>query len=279
MDDFSPSENLSGVEQLKRSAAIATQNVACLRRQLENEPDEFTRSSLLKLLLHEAEKSRLTHQQLDRIDCHMAELRELTYRQVELVEKGNLKGQIVERAVKLRALLNDLMALLSNGGGGILVRVALVCVCGLGAGILGAGCTAAEDLAPEQASAFVVGKLFSYTCFEGTAGMGRIFPDGSVVGTIRICSEGETRFAALPPGTIRVDGPAICAHLSGLPITPCFRVQRIDNRSFRGSVAGLDFAYCDFYQRNPRTHLVSNPANLPATQMTTQRSMRLSLHE
>jgi hypothetical protein len=110
MDDFGPSENLSGVEQLKRSAVIATQNVARLRRQLENEPDEFTRSRLLKLLLLEAEKSRLTHQQLDRIDCHMAQLREVTYRQVELVEKGNLKGQIVERAAKLLALLNDLMA-------------------------------------------------------------------------------------------------------------------------------------------------------------------------
>jgi hypothetical protein len=110
MDDFTPSENLSGVEQLKRSAITATQNVARLRRELENEPDEFTRSRLLKLLLYEAEKSRLTRQQLDRIDGHMAELKELTYKQVELVEKGNLKGQITERAVKLLALLNDLMA-------------------------------------------------------------------------------------------------------------------------------------------------------------------------
>ncbi|MGB6284549.1 MAG: hypothetical protein WBG18_09045 [Xanthobacteraceae bacterium] len=110
MDDFIPSENLSGVEQLKRSAVIATKNVARLRRQLENEPDEFTRSRLLKLLLHEAEKSRVTHQQLDRIDCHMAELRELTYRQVELVEKGKSKGRVVERALKLLATLNDLMA-------------------------------------------------------------------------------------------------------------------------------------------------------------------------
>jgi len=113
VDDFIPSENLSGVEQLKRAAIdhlIATQNVARLRRELENEPDEFTRSRLLKLLLYEAEKSRLTRQQLDRIDCHMVELKELTYRQVELVEKGNLKGQIVERAAKLLALLNDLMA-------------------------------------------------------------------------------------------------------------------------------------------------------------------------
>ena len=110
MNNFIPSEDLSGVEQLTRSAVIATQNVARLRRQLENEPDEFTRSRLLKLLLLEAEKSRLTCQRLDRIDGHMAELRELTYRQVELVEKGNLKGQIVERAAKLLALLNDLMA-------------------------------------------------------------------------------------------------------------------------------------------------------------------------
>ena len=110
LDSFIPSENLDGVEQLTRSAVIATQNVARLRRQLENEPDEFTRSRLLKLLLLEADKSRLTCQQLDRIDGHMAELREPTYKQVELVEKGNLKGQIVERAVKLLTLLNDLIA-------------------------------------------------------------------------------------------------------------------------------------------------------------------------
>jgi hypothetical protein len=113
MDDFIPSENLSGFEQLKRSAVdhfTATQNAAHLRRALENEPDEFTRCRLLKLLLYEAEKSCLTRQQLDRIDRHMAELRELTYKQVELVEKGNLKGQIVERAAKLLALLNDLTA-------------------------------------------------------------------------------------------------------------------------------------------------------------------------
>ena len=35
---------------------------------------------------------------------------------------------------------------------------------------------------------------------------GRIFADGSVVGTIRMHGQGQTRFAALPAGTIRVDG-------------------------------------------------------------------------
>ena len=34
MDDFIPSENPSGVEQLKRSAVTAAQNVARLRSQL-----------------------------------------------------------------------------------------------------------------------------------------------------------------------------------------------------------------------------------------------------
>ena len=115
----------------------------------------------------------------------------------------------------------------------------------------------AEELGPEQARAFVVGKLFSYTCFEGTAGQGRIFADGSVVGTIRMHGSGEPRFAVLPAGTIRVDGGSMCAHLPGLPITPCFRVQKIDYRSFRGSLSGMGFAYCDFYQRNPRSQLIS----------------------
>ncbi len=52
----------------------------------------------------------------------------------------------------------------------------------------------------------------------------------------------------------------MCAHLSGLPITPCFRVQKLSYHSFRGSISGLGFAYCDFYQRNPRTELLSKRA-------------------
>src|SRR5580698_2451598 len=146
----------------------------------------------------------------------------------------------------------------------MLLRVVVAGACLLGAGIIGVGAAIAEDLAPEQARAFVVGKLFAYNCFEGTSGVGRIFPDGSVVGTIRIRGTGETRFAALPAGTIRVDGGSMCAHLPGLPITPCFHVQKMDYRSFRGSVSGMGFAYCDFYQRNPRSQLISGPADLPA---------------
>ena len=129
----------------------------------------------------------------------------------------------------------------------MLLRVAIVC-----AFLVGAASAVAEELGPEQARAFVVGKLFSYTCFDGTVGMGRIFSDGSVVGTIRPGGQSQVRFAALPAGTIKVSSNAMCAHLAGLPIEPCFRVQKIDYRSFRGSISGLSFAYCDFYQRNPR---------------------------
>jgi hypothetical protein len=59
-------------------------------------------------------------------------------------------------------------------------RTAILCA----AQVLIASSTVAEELSPEQARAFVVGKLFAYSCFDGTAGMGRIFADGSVVGTI-----------------------------------------------------------------------------------------------
>ncbi len=133
-----------------------------------------------------------------------------------------------------------------------MLRLVLVSIC---ACVLGAASAAAEELGPEQARAFVVGKLFAYTCFDGTAGTGRIYSDGSVVGTIRAPGQRVAHFAALPAGTIRVKGRAVCAHLAGLPIEPCFKVQKINHRSFRGSLAGLGFAYCDFYQRNPRLRL------------------------
>ena len=146
----------------------------------------------------------------------------------------------------------------------MLVRVALVCAC-----VLGAASAVAEELAPDQARAFVVGKLFSYNCFDGTAGIGRVFADGSVVGTIRPSGSSEVRFAALPAGTIKVTATSMCAHLAGLPIDPCFRVERTTFRSFRGSISGLSFAYCDFYQRNPRSQLTGHAARDPGTAIAT----------
>jgi hypothetical protein len=114
---------------------------------------------------------------------------------------------------------------------------------------------AAGELRPEEARHFIAGKHFSYTCFDGTSGAGRINPDGSVAGTIQIRGAGPVRFASLPAGTIRVQSDSICASLRGVPFQPCFTVNQIDSKSFRGSISGLGFAYCDFTRHNPRLEI------------------------
>lgn len=124
--------------------------------------------------------------------------------------------------------------------------------------LLFVGPSAAEQLAPDAARRFVVGKLFSFSCFEGTRGAGRIYADGSVLGTVQFRGNGPVRYAALPAGTLRVKSGAVCASLRGLPFEPCFNLDKTTPQSFRGSVSGLGFAYCDFV----RTH--SRPA-LPRT--------------
>lgn len=126
--------------------------------------------------------------------------------------------------------------------------------------------SAGEILQPEQAKQFVAGKYFSYNCFEGTSGAGRIQADGSVAGTIRVRGKGPARFVALPAGTIRVKPNAICASVRGMPMEPCFNVEQIDANSFRGSVSGLGFAYCTFAKRNPRLQIAQGePLSLRTT--------------
>lgn len=107
----------------------------------------------------------------------------------------------------------------------------------------------AEEMNAAEARRFVVGKLFTFTCFEGTKGMGRIYHDGSVTGTIQFRGGGPVRYAALPANTLRVKGEAVCASLKGLPFEPCFNLEKTDAKSFRGSVSGLGFAYCEFTRR------------------------------
>jgi hypothetical protein len=122
----------------------------------------------------------------------------------------------------------------------------------LAAAIVGGSAHAGEILRPEQAKAFVADKLFSYTCFDGTTGAGRIHADGSVVGSIRTRGAGSSRFVSLPTNTIRVNPDSICASVRGIPFQPCFKVEKIDNHTFRGSISGFGFAYCDFKRRGHR---------------------------
>jgi len=135
----------------------------------------------------------------------------------------------------------------------MIARVAIVVV-----SLLAAVSARAEVLSPEAARRFVNGKLFAFNCFDGSRGAGRIYGDGSVIGTIQFRGAGPVRAVWLPAGTLRARGEAVCASLQGMPFEPCFRVEKIDERSFRGSWMG--FAYCDFTRRmnvagmSPRRH-------------------------
>ena len=122
-------------------------------------------------------------------------------------------------------------------------------------GLLAAVPAVAGEMSADEARRFVIGKLFSYTCFEGTRGQGRVHADGSVVGSVQFRGEGQVRYAALPPGTLQVKGESVCASLRGLPMQPCFNLEKTGEASFRGSVQGLGFAYCEF-TRQGRPHVV-----------------------
>src|SRR5262245_44590866 len=126
---------------------------------------------------------------------------------------------------------------------------------------LGAPATAAE-MRPEEAKRFIAGKLFSYTCFDGTRGAGRIHADGSVVGTMQVNS-GRMKFVALPAGTIKLSSDSICASLPHAIIQPCFNVVQTGPNSFRGSLKALNFAYCDFVRHNSRMDLARTETVLP----------------
>ena len=120
-------------------------------------------------------------------------------------------------------------------------------------GLLAAVPAAAGEMSAEEARRFVIGKKFSYTCFEGTRGQGRVNSDGSVTGSIQFQGSGEVRHAHLPANTLQVKGEAVCASLRGLPMQPCFNLERTSASSFRGSISGLGFAYCDFTRPGGRT--------------------------
>lgn len=104
----------------------------------------------------------------------------------------------------------------------------------------------AGEMNATEARKFVVGKIFSFTCFDGTRGAGRIFDDGSAAGSIQFSGTGPTRHMRLPVNTVQTRGEAVCASLKGLPFSPCFNLNKQDERSFRGAVSGMGFAYCDF---------------------------------
>jgi len=62
---------------------------------------------------------------------------------------------------------------------------------------------------------------------------------------------------------LQVKPEAVCASVRGMPFQPCFNVNKTDHASFRGSVAGLGFAYCDFNRKSGRVDLATNARSRP----------------
>jgi hypothetical protein len=113
--------------------------------------------------------------------------------------------------------------------------------------LLASGSALAESLDAEAARHFVVGKLFEFACYDGSRGAGRVYDDGSVVGIVQFRGSGPVQSVWLPAGTLKVIGKTVCASLNGFEA--CFDLYRMDGQSFRGSVLGMEFAYCNFAHR------------------------------
>src|SRR5499433_1167707 len=144
----------------------------------------------------------------------------------------------------------------------------------LTAGLLAALPAMAGEMGADEARRFVIGKMFSYTCFEGTRGQGRANPDGSVAGTVQFQGAGAVRYAHLPPNTLQVRGESVCATLRGMLFQPCFNLERTSDNSFRGSISGLGFAYCEFtrYGRTTAPHGLRRTQNSQSAQPLSLRS-------
>ncbi len=120
----------------------------------------------------------------------------------------------------------------------------------------------AQVLNAEASRDFIAGKFFYYKCFDGTTGAGRIFNDGSAIGTLKSSNRAQVRNVALPVGTISVKNDRFCASLKGLYFEPCFTVTKTGPNSFRGSINGMSFMSCEF-TGSPRTVIASSAATTP----------------
>lgn len=146
-----------------------------------------------------------------------------------------------------------------------------IALAGFVASVAGIYPAVAEPLNAEEARRFVVGKLFSFNCFEGTKGSGRIHSDGSVAGTIQFQGSGPVRYVTLPANTLQVKGENVCGSVRGLPFEPCFNLDKTSTQSFRGSISGFGFAYCDFTRHSPRrimTQAAGAPMRLQSAAVT-----------
>jgi hypothetical protein len=122
---------------------------------------------------------------------------------------------------------------------------------------------AGQMMGAEEARRFVSGKVFAFTCFDGTRGAGRILDDGGAAGAVQFSGSGPVRHIRLPGNTLQVRGQAVCASIKGIPFEPCFNLDKKDERNFRGSVSGMGFAYCDFRHQGAAQMMMARAAARP----------------
>jgi len=134
-------------------------------------------------------------------------------------------------------------------------------------GAVTAGAVIAPALAgqmnAEEARKFVAGKVFAFTCFDGTRGAGRVLDDMGAAGAVQFAGSGPIRHLRLPGNTLQIRGQAVCASIKGIPFEPCFNLDKKDERSFRGSVSGMGFAYCDFRHQGASQMLMARSVARP----------------
>src|SRR5664280_1556287 len=115
----------------------------------------------------------------------------------------------------------------------------------------------------DEARKFVSGKVFAFTCFDGTRGAGRILDDMGAAGAVQFSGAGPVRHMRLPGNTLQVRGQMVCASIKGIPFEPCFNIDKKDERNFRGSVSGMGFAYCDFRHQGAAQMMMARAAARP----------------
>ena len=115
----------------------------------------------------------------------------------------------------------------------------------------------------EEARKFVAGKVFAFTCADGTRGAGRILDDMGAAGAVQFSGAGPIRHVRLPGNTLQIRGQSVCASLRGLPFEPCFNLDKTSEVTFRGSVSGMGFAYCDFRNQGGTQMLMARAVARP----------------
>ena len=144
----------------------------------------------------------------------------------------------------------------------------------LGAVAAGAAITSvlAGQMNAEEARRFVSGKVFAFTCFDGTRGAGRVLDDMGAAGAVQFSGAGPVRHLRLPGNTLQIRGQAVCASIKGIPFEPCFNLDKRDDRSFRGSVSGMSFAYCDFHHQGAVQMLLARAVAHPRSLQPPERT-------